>query len=84
MPINIKDEEADRLARELAAATGESLTRAVSVALEERLIRLRGRSRGRDLADELDEIALRCAALPDLDDRSAEEILDFDEHGLPR
>ena len=34
--------------------------------------------------DELDDIALRCASLPVLDDRSAEEILGYDEHGVPR
>ncbi|MGH8997007.1 MAG: type II toxin-antitoxin system VapB family antitoxin [Acidimicrobiales bacterium] len=42
-----------------------------------------GLRRGRDLAAELDAIALRCAALPLLDDRPEEEILGYDEHGLP-
>jgi antitoxin VapB len=42
------------------------------------------RRKGRSLADELDEIAKRCAALPGLDARSADEILGYDEHGLPR
>jgi antitoxin VapB len=35
------------------------------------------------LADELDRIALRCAALPLLDTRSDDEILGYDERGLP-
>jgi antitoxin VapB len=82
--LNIKDEETDRLARDLAAATGETITGAVRTALRERWERL-GRARGgRGLADELDEIAQRCAALPVLDDRPADEILGYDEHGLPR
>lgn len=83
MPLNIKDAETDRLARELAAATGESLTRAIGTALSERLERVRDRPRGQDLASELDAIARHCAALPLLDDRPEEEILGYDEHGLP-
>ena len=84
MSLNIKDAETDTLARELAQATGETITTAVTVAVRERLERLRaGRSPHR-LADELDEIALRCAALPLLDERSEDEILGYDERGLPR
>ena len=84
MGFSIKNPETDRLARKLAAATRESLTQAITVALKERLERLGANRRGRSLADELDEIALRCAALPELDPRSADEILGYDEHGLPR
>jgi len=84
MPFSIKDQEADRLARKLAAKTGETLTRAVVVALRERLERVTAREAGRSLADELDEIAVRCAALPVYDSRSADEIIGYDEHGLPR
>ena len=83
MPLNIKDAETDRLARELAEATGESLTAAVATAVRERLDRVRARPSGRDLTAELDAIALRCAALPVLDERPEEEILGYDEHGLP-
>jgi antitoxin VapB len=82
--LSIKDPEADRLARALAAATGESLTRAVTEALRERLERVGKRRTGRSLAEELNEIALRCAALPDLDKRTPDEIIGYDEHGLPR
>ena len=84
MPFSIKNDEADHLARELAAATGESLTDAVTEALRERLERVKAARKRRQLADELDEIARRCAALPVLDPRPAEEILGYDEHGLPR
>jgi antitoxin VapB len=83
MPLNIKDPETDRLARELAMATGESLTHAVAIAVRERLERVRGRASGPGLAEELNTIALRCARLPLLDDRPEEEILGYDEHGLP-
>ena len=84
MALSLKDPEADRLAREVAARTGETLTTAVIVALRERLTRLRGRSKRRRLRDELREIAHRCTQLPTLDDRSVDKILGYDDHGLPR
>jgi antitoxin VapB len=68
----------------VAARTGESLTEAVLVSLKERLERLAAANAGRSLADELDQIAKRCAALPVLDRRPADEILGYDERGLPR
>lgn len=83
MVLGIKGRDADRLARELAKETGETITQAVTAALRERLARLRRRHRGRRLADELDEIAKRCARLPVLDARPAEEILGLDEPDLP-
>lgn len=83
MAINLKDAEADRLARELAEATGESIASAVTIAVRERLERLRASAAGPRLADELDEIAGRFAALTVLDDRSAEEIVGYGENGLP-
>jgi len=84
MALSLKDPEVDRLAREVAARTGETLTAAVAVALRERLARLKGRRRRRPLREELREIARRCAALPTLDERSADEIVGYDERGLPR
>jgi antitoxin VapB len=83
MALNIKDPGTDKLARTLAQTTGETITEAVSVALRERLERLRAGRRQRSLADELDEIALRCASLPVLDERPEDEILGYDAHGLP-
>jgi len=84
MPLNIKNEEADRLARELAQKTGETITEAVIKALQDRLLREQGRRLEPDLAEELLEIGRRCAALPVLDPRSADEIIGYDEHGVPR
>jgi antitoxin VapB len=83
MSLNIKDPDADTLVRELAETTGETITEAVTIAAKERLERLRAGRRPRRLADELDEIALRCAALPVLDARPEDEILGYDAHGLP-
>jgi antitoxin VapB len=84
MALSIKHPEADRLARELAKRTGEGLTEAVINALRERLARERRRVRGRRLSEELRAIGERCSALPVLDRRAADEILEYDEHGLPR
>lgn len=83
MPLNIKDPATEKFVRELAAATGESVTAAIRRAAEERLQRVRGNRSGRSLADEILEIGRRCASLPDLDIRTADEILGYDEHGLP-
>ena len=85
MTLHIKDEKADRLARELAQATGETLTEAVTRALEERLGRFRRRSeaevqaRRRAMIEVIEEIK----KLPVLDPRSPDEIIGYDEHGLP-
>ncbi len=83
MALSIKDQEADRLARELAARTGETLTEAVVVALRERLTRVAGHSRSTPLREELAAIRRRCAALPVLDTRTADDILGYDRRGLP-
>ena len=84
MALSLKDPEADRLAREVAARTGETLTTAVVVALRERLARLRGRPKRRRLREELREIAERCVRLPTLDARTPDDIIGYDEQGVPR
>jgi antitoxin VapB len=54
-------------------------------ALRERLARLkRRRVRSRPLRDELRPIGERVASMPVLDPRSSDEIIDYDERGLPR
>ena len=83
MALHIRNPEAERLAADLARETGETKTEAVTKALRDRLARLRRERAGRGLADELDEIARHAAALPVLDERSAEEILGYDDSGLP-
>jgi antitoxin VapB len=83
MALNIKDEAADRLARELAAETGESITTAVTVAVRERLERLRGAVPRERRRQELAKIARRSARRRVRDPRSAEEILGYDAGGLP-
>jgi antitoxin VapB len=85
MALSLKDKETDRLAREVAALTGETLTDAIRKALAERLERERLR-RGQParLADRLMEIGRHCAALPDVDTRSPDEIVGYDEAGMWR
>lgn len=83
MALNIKDVRADRLARRLAAATGESITTAITVAVEERLDRLQGGVPQERRRRELERIATRSAKRRVRDDRTAEEILAYDKSGLP-
>ncbi len=84
MALNIRNPETEELAETLAKLTGETKTQAVTKALRDRLERVRRRLSGRRLADELDEIALHSASLPILDARDADEILGYDDSGLPR
>jgi antitoxin VapB len=83
MGISIKNDEAERLARELARETGESLTTAIKRALEERLERIERRRTPAEKLALARTILRRVDALPVLDDRSPEEILGYDEYGLP-
>jgi antitoxin VapB len=83
MALSIKNEEADRLARELALLTGESLTEAVILSLRERLERKRAVNDNRPLAERLMELGRRYSSLPVLDHRTPDEILGYDENGLP-
>ena len=82
MTLSIEHPEADQLARQLAAQTGESLTEAVLNALRERLARERGRAHTPRLRDELRAIRKRCAQLPVLDPRSPDEILGYNDAGV--
>lgn len=84
MALNIRNPEAEKLAAELSRATGESKTEAVIKALRGRLARVRRERARRSFADELEQIAEHCASLPVLDRRSAEEVIGYDESGLPR
>ena len=83
MGIFIRNARAERLARELARLSGESLTQAIIHALEERLERLNARRPAVALTEEILRISQRCSALPDLDQRNSDEILDYDSTGVP-
>jgi antitoxin VapB len=76
-------EHTDRLTREIAALTGETLTDTIRIALSERLERERlRRAQPLDPASRFRAIGELCASLPDLDTRDPDDILGYDEHGL--
>jgi antitoxin VapB len=80
MAINIKNAEADRLARELSEITGETITEAVIKSLAERLEREKNKqTTSAPLEEELLSIAKRYQALPTLDTRTEEEILGYND-----
>jgi antitoxin VapB len=83
MALSIKSGEADRLARELAAETGETLTEAVEIALRERLNREHDRHVA-SMSTRLRRLAADVAALRVADNRAPEEIIGYDDTGLPR
>lgn len=84
MPLSIKNELTERLARQVADETGESITEAIQRSLEERWNRLKARRGSRVLSRQIEDILRRVDAMPTIDNRSADEILGYDEHGLPR
>jgi len=84
MGLNIKNKEAHRLAEELAKLTGESMATAVTIAVRERLDRVR-REQGLSLADRLLAIGRDCAAHLREPFLSADHgSLLYDDRGLPR
>jgi antitoxin VapB len=85
MPLSLKDPEADELARRLARRTGETITQAVITALRERLAREQRKDEAvENLVEEVMDIGRHCASLPLLDVRSPDEIIGYDDHGLPQ
>jgi antitoxin VapB len=84
MALSIKNPETEQLARQVAQVTGESLTEAIQKSLKERLERLSRQQRHHFMRSEIDEILRRVDALPILDHRSPDEIIGYDEHGIPR
>ncbi len=83
MPLNIKNNEAHDLARELSELTDSTITEVVTLALRESLARERRRLHRDRLVGDLNRIAEDCADLSVLDDRSAEAILGYDQDGIP-
>lgn len=89
MALSIKDDYADSLAREVAALTGESLTRAVTIALEEKLARAK-KQRERDVVRKLEIIERIQKRVKKAHGRkpmpTSKQLLDalYDERGLPK
>ncbi len=83
MPLSIKNPQAEDLARELAARTGESITEAVTKAVRDRLKGLRNVGGSERERQRVERLLRDFDALPETDPRSLEEILGYDEAGLP-
>ena len=84
MGITIEKAKAEKLAREVERLSGESLTEAIIHALEDRLEQLKARRAAATLTEEILRISQRCSALPELDERSPDEILGYDSRGVPK
>lgn len=82
MALKLKSREAHELAKQLSELTGTSMTQAVVVALREAVARQTPTATAK--RELLKRTAAHCAALPVLDDRSPDQILGYDDHGLPR
>jgi antitoxin VapB len=83
MALSIKDPETDRLARRLAQLTGESITETVKSALRDRLEHEQRRRGKRIDRARIDEVVAGIAALPVVDPRSPDELIGYDDFGLP-
>ncbi|MEX2543476.1 MAG: type II toxin-antitoxin system VapB family antitoxin [Trueperaceae bacterium] len=85
MALNIKNDEAHRLAQELAKSTGRSITQVVTDALREAHSKNQRKRTAEieSVVSQLDAIAEHYTKLPTLDDRPADEILGYNENGLP-
>jgi antitoxin VapB len=83
MALNIKNPDVDRLARELAALTGQNITDALLDALQEKVLKERERRGRKHVMKDILRIRERFNQLPTLDQRSEDEILGYDDKGLP-
>lgn len=84
MALNIKNKQTQKLARELAKLTGETMTGAITEAVRERLERTRS-VRGEGLEERLLKIGKDCAERLREPFRTVDHgALLYDEKGLPR
>ena len=84
MALSIKNSETELLARQVARETGETITEAIERSLQERLQRLKQRPHGRIMTEKLEDILRRVDALPALDTQREDDILGYDNQGMPR
>jgi antitoxin VapB len=83
--LNIKDPEVRELARQLAERTGQTMTDAVKQALRQQLRQAeRQHGGGEHVIQRVLARARETAKLPILDPRSDDEIVGYDENGVPR
>lgn len=83
MAILIKDPETDRIVRELAARTGETITDAVKTAATERLAKLPRRTDRLDM-EKLERTLAKIRSYPRINEQlTDDEIIGYDENGVP-
>jgi antitoxin VapB len=84
MALHIQDPETDRLARQLSAATGETITQTVKTSLRDRLssVAPAPRRSKKDIIAAVERITAKLAKLPVLDTRTPDEIIGYNEHGF--
>ncbi|MFP5229891.1 MAG: type II toxin-antitoxin system VapB family antitoxin [Acidobacteriota bacterium] len=83
MPLSIRNPEVEKLVRQVSRRTGETMTEAIGKSLRERLDRLERDQNQDAVRKRVDKILSRVHALPNLDTRTPDEILGYDENGLP-
>ena len=81
MALTIVNEEVEQLARDLASQTGEPIPQILLSALRERAGRLQRQRSEVSAIARIRQAQERCAQLPDLDPRSAEDILGYSADG---
>ncbi|HEX4321105.1 MAG TPA: type II toxin-antitoxin system VapB family antitoxin [Acidobacteriaceae bacterium] len=81
MALHIQDPETDQLARQLSAATGETITQAIKTALRERLDTIAPPVNEEEYIARIEKISDWLTNLPVLDSRTPDEIIGYNEHG---
>jgi len=86
MSILVKNVESEKKIRKLAKRTGETMTAAIDRAVDDRLAKLgpERRKKGRIDRKKLAELLAYFDSLPVDDPRSPEEIIGYDEFGVPK
>lgn len=83
MGISIRNPRVEQLAREIGKVLNVSMTQAIVEALEEKKARITASTAPEKLRFSLvNKISLSCSSLPDLDSRSADEILGYNSGGF--
>lgn len=83
MGISIKHDEYERLIRQLATERGMSLTEAVGMAVRHELHRVSESAPKESYTDRVHRLHALIVTLPVLDDRTPDEIIGYDENGVP-
>ncbi|NEP17870.1 MAG: type II toxin-antitoxin system VapB family antitoxin [Leptolyngbya sp. SIO4C1] len=83
MALHIRNSNADKLVEQITALTGESKTEAIVTSMRDRLMALRSNDTKAVLKEEIEAIVSRFNSHPVRDSRSDDEILGYNEYGLP-